>query len=206
MTSRSNRISQAPRGPEFHAVRDELLAVACVQFGHLGYEKTTVSDLADAIGFSKAYVYKFFASKQAIGDAIAGGRLAGITAAVQQSVDEAPSATQKIRIYLGTFDARCRDLRDAELKLYEVVGLAEAGGWPSWGKYVSTAEGILRPIIILGRQSGDFERKTPLDEVCSGILAALRPVLNPMMLGKPSGEHGRDIDNLAGLILRSLAP
>ena len=39
-------------------------------FSRYGYEKTTVSDLAKAIGFSKAYIYKFFESKQAIGEMI----------------------------------------------------------------------------------------------------------------------------------------
>ena len=37
-----------------------------------GYAKTSVSDLARAIGFSKAYIYRFFESKQAIGEAICG--------------------------------------------------------------------------------------------------------------------------------------
>ena len=35
-------------------------------FSRYGYEKTTVTDLAKAIGFSKAYIYKFFDSKQAV--------------------------------------------------------------------------------------------------------------------------------------------
>ena len=44
-------------------------------FSRYGYEKTTVTDLAKAIGFSKAYIYKFFDSKQAIGEAICASRL-----------------------------------------------------------------------------------------------------------------------------------
>lgn len=206
MTNRSNRFSQVPRGPEFHSVRDNLLAVAEAQFGHLGYEKTTVNDLAEAIGFSKAYIYKFFASKQAIADAIADQRLTQITIAVAHSMTETTSATQKMRAYVGTFDARCRDLRRSERNLYEVVCLAETGSWPSWRKYLMAVEDILRPIILEGRHSGEFERKTPLDEVSGGILAAVQPVLNPMMLCHLPGGRSKDVDHLVGLILRSLAP
>ena len=55
------------RGPADHEVRDQIVTAATEHFSRYGYEKTTVSDLAKAIGFSKAYIYKFFESKQAIG-------------------------------------------------------------------------------------------------------------------------------------------
>jgi AcrR family transcriptional regulator len=58
------------RGPAEHEVREQIVAAAGQHFSHYGYEKTAVSDLAKAIGFSKAYIYKFFDSKQAIGEAI----------------------------------------------------------------------------------------------------------------------------------------
>ena len=56
------------RGPVDHSVRDQIVEAAEAHFSHYGYDKTTVSDLAKAIGFSKAYIYKFFDSKQAIGE------------------------------------------------------------------------------------------------------------------------------------------
>ena len=52
------------RGPADHTVRDQIVQAAGEHFRYYGYEKTTVSDLAKAIGFSKAYIYKFFNSKQ----------------------------------------------------------------------------------------------------------------------------------------------
>ena len=48
------------RGPADHDVRDQIVAAATEHFSRYGYEKTTVSDLAKTIGFSKAYIYKFF--------------------------------------------------------------------------------------------------------------------------------------------------
>ena len=58
------------RGPTDHNVREQILQAAEEHFSRYGFEKTTVSDLAKAIGFSKAYIYKFFDSKQAIAEAI----------------------------------------------------------------------------------------------------------------------------------------
>ena len=66
-------------------------------FSRYGYEKTTVTDLAKAIGFSKAYIYKFFDSKQAIGEAICASRLEKIMVAVSEAIADAPSASEKLR-------------------------------------------------------------------------------------------------------------
>src|SRR3546814_14696501 len=74
----SETLTQNPagqRGPSDHTIRDQIIEAAHDHFSHYGYGKTTVSDLAKHIGFSKAYIYKFFDSKQAIGEAICAGQL-----------------------------------------------------------------------------------------------------------------------------------
>uniref|UniRef100_UPI0016543AFB TetR/AcrR family transcriptional regulator n=1 Tax=Enterobacter agglomerans TaxID=549 RepID=UPI0016543AFB len=80
------------RGPAGHNVRDQIVDAAMQHFAHYGYEKTTVSDLARAIGFSKAYIYKFFESKQAIGEVICSTRLAMIMQPVEVAIADAPVA------------------------------------------------------------------------------------------------------------------
>ena len=62
--------SAGQRGPIEHGIRDQIVDAAEAHFSRFGYGKTTVADLAKAIGFSKAYIYKFFDSKQAIGKEI----------------------------------------------------------------------------------------------------------------------------------------
>src|ERR1700754_2373972 len=96
---------QAPsgqRGPQEHSIRDQIIEAAGVHFSHYGYGKTTVADLAKAIGFSKAYIYKFFDSKQAIGEAICSRCLGSVLASVQGSVAEGRTATDKFRRFFKT--------------------------------------------------------------------------------------------------------
>ena len=81
------------RGPSDHDVRAQIVEAATEHFSHYGYEKTTVSDLAKAIGFSKAYIYKFFDSKQAIGEVICANRLGMMMRAVNEAISEAPTAS-----------------------------------------------------------------------------------------------------------------
>jgi AcrR family transcriptional regulator len=56
-----------------------------------------VAELAKSIGFSKSYIYKFFDSKQAIGEVICANRLEMIMAAVLSAIEDAPSASEKLR-------------------------------------------------------------------------------------------------------------
>jgi AcrR family transcriptional regulator len=83
------------RGPLDHSVREQIVEAAFEHFGHYGYEKTTVAELAKSIGFSKSYIYKFFDSKQAIGEVICANRLELIMAAVLSAIEDAPSASEK---------------------------------------------------------------------------------------------------------------
>jgi AcrR family transcriptional regulator len=44
-------------------MRQRIVEVAHARFSHFGYGKTTIADIAEDLGVSSAYVYKFFASK-----------------------------------------------------------------------------------------------------------------------------------------------
>src|SRR5437762_12705619 len=96
--------SSAPqsRGPTDHNVRDQILEAARDHFSRYGYDKTTVSDLAKAIGFSKAYIYKFFESKQAIGEAICAKTLSAMVAAIEEAVAGASTPTETFRRMFNT--------------------------------------------------------------------------------------------------------
>ena len=50
--------------------RTALLETAERLFREVGYGKTTVADIAEAVGMSSANVYRFFPSKSAINNAI----------------------------------------------------------------------------------------------------------------------------------------
>ena len=51
------------RGPLDHSVREQIVEAAFEHFGHYGYEKTTVAELAKSIGFSKAYLQNLHTEK-----------------------------------------------------------------------------------------------------------------------------------------------
>jgi len=196
----------AARGPVDHEVRDQIVAAATEHFRLYGYEKTTVSDLAKAIGFSKAYIYKFFESKQAIGEMICANCLGQIQADVRAAVDEVDSPPEKLRRMLKALVEACLRLFFQDRKLYEIAASAASGSWPATLDYERFIEQTIREILQQGRKSGDFERKTPLDEATRAIHLVMRPCFNPLLL-----QYGLDAIEeapvlLSSLVLRSLSP
>src|SRR5688572_17624061 len=176
--------SPAPpsRGPADHTVRDQIVEAAHEHFSRFGYEKTTVSDLAKSIGFSKAYIYKFFDSKQAIGEAICGKTLSAIVTAVEEAVAGASTSTEKLRKLFKTLVVTGIDLFFSDRKLHDLAAHAVGEQWPSTRAYRERIGQILAEIVREGRESGEFERKTPLDETVRTIDLVLRPYVNPLLL------------------------
>lgn len=194
------------RGPADHSVRDQIIAAADEHFSRYGYGKTTVADLAKAIGFSKAYIYKFFESKQAIGEAICTRCLGSVTAAVRESLAEGKSATDRVRRLLRTIAVSTTDIAFSDQKLYEIASYSCAERWPSAVNYLEEISGILTEIILEGRATGEFERKTPIDEAVRSMMLVFQPFMNPVMLQYNLDAVPEGANEVASLVLRSLAP
>ncbi|OXJ14453.1 TetR/AcrR family transcriptional regulator [Burkholderia sp. AU6039] len=204
---KENTASPAPaRGPADHDVRDQIVAAATEHFSRYGYEKTTVSDLAKSIGFSKAYIYKFFESKQAIGEMICANCLHEIETDVRTAVAEAERPTEKLRRMFKVFTEASLRLFFRDRKLYDIAASAATGNWQSVQAYEARVQKLLQEVLQAGRQSGEFERKTPLDETASAIYLVMRPYLNPLLLQYNLDTTDAAPAQLSSLVLRSLAP
>jgi AcrR family transcriptional regulator len=204
--TKSSATPPQTRGPTDHDVRTQIVDAATEYFSLYGFEKTTVSDLAKSIGFSKAYIYKFFDSKQAIGEVICANRLAIIVRTVDTAMAEASSAADRFRrMFAAIVDAGC-ELFFQERKLYDIAATAASAPWPSVSAYEDHIRNLVSQILKEGRESGEFERKTPLDETTNAVSLVMRPYLNPLLL-QYNLDHAKEASShLSNLVLRSLAP
>lgn len=194
------------RGPLDHSVREQIVEAAFEHFGHYGYEKTTVAELAKSIGFSKSYIYKFFDSKQAIGEVICANRLETIMTAVLAAVADAPSASEKLRRLFRALTEAGSELFFHDRKLYDIAAVASREKWPSTERYAERLLKLIESIVVEGRQDGEFERKTPLDEATYAIYMVMCPFINPVQLQFNLEAAPTAAVILSSLILRSLAP
>lgn len=88
------------RPPSMEAPREFILANAARLFAEKGFEQTSLQDVAKAVGVSKAAVYHYFQSKQAIYDEIVVGLLERLFEYVRERVESEDLAEQKLAIFM----------------------------------------------------------------------------------------------------------
>ena len=194
------------RGPPEHERRAQIIAAADEHFRRYGYDKTTVADIARSIGLSSAYIYKFFDSKQAVGEAVCRICLGRIQQELAAIAAEERSAIDRIRRFYKSLGAQGVELLFNERKLHDIVAAAIDGRWLVIKDHEKALLALIQQIVTDGRESGEFERKTPIDETCKAILQTMQPFLHPVMLEQNFDDIEENTGVVANLVLRSLAP
>jgi AcrR family transcriptional regulator len=196
------------RGPADHERREQIIREADEHFRRYGYNKTTVADLAKAIGVSGAYVYRFFESKQAIGEAVCGMTLKRIDDEMLSiASDEARSASDRLRAIYRCLATRGLELFVKERKLHDLVLAAVEARWSSVLQHKKAMMDAVKRVVGDGRTTGEFERKTPLDEITIAVFETLEPFAHPMLLVlKEPAELDASVVAVSNLVLRSLSP
>src|SRR5438477_1485154 len=83
-------------------VRERILVTAERLFREIGYQKTTVADIAKALRMSPANVYRFFDSKKSINAGVARRLMEQVETAAKAIARERGSATKRLRRLLAT--------------------------------------------------------------------------------------------------------
>jgi AcrR family transcriptional regulator len=194
------------RGPAEHQRREQILRAAGEHFRHYGYRKTTVADLAKAINLSPAYIYKFFVSKQAIGEAVCALCLSERTNALEKIVEETASPVECMRKIYKSLALKGAQLFFEDRKMHDIVTASFEEHWNNLDAYNQALIDIIRRVIVRGRELGEFERKSSLEEVCRAIHHTMQSFFHPILLEQNLDHLEEDATAVANLVLRSLAP
>src|SRR5256885_6715031 len=110
-------------------VRERILVTAERLFREIGYQKTTVADIAKALRMSPANVYRFFDSKRSINAGVA-RRLMGEVEGASLTIATAPqSATERLRELLTAVHRMNSERYIADSKMHEMVAVAMEEDW-----------------------------------------------------------------------------
>ena len=192
------------RGPADHKRRQQILQAADEHFRLYGYRKTALADIAKSINLSTPYIYKFFDSKQAIGEAMCWHCLSGVLSQIEESIAQADSPVEKLRRIFVGLERIARQLLSEQPKIHELVSASFEENWESVRRFRESIVEMIRKIIIRGRKSGEFERKTPLDETSRAIARMTELFYHPSFLklaGKSQEEEALAVANVS---IRSL--
>lgn len=183
--------------------RTRILDEAERLFRHYGYGKTTVADIARELGMSSANVYRFFASKAAINEAIAERITDARVGAALRIANGPGSAEDRLRrVLVGEHRMTVEVLLD-EKKVHEMVAVAMQEQWGVVRAYLDRMTDIIETIIADGVRSGEFRVENPrLAAVCAK--ASFCSLTHPLVVASClDGEHA-EADQMADFVLRAL--
>src|SRR2546430_2420902 len=109
--------------------RERILVVAERLFREIGYQKTTVADIAKVLRMSPANVYRFFDSKKAIHEGVARTLMGGVEDAAQVIATKHESAASRLRELITAIHRMNSERYVGDSKLHEMVEIAMEESW-----------------------------------------------------------------------------
>src|SRR6266436_3700494 len=106
-----------------------ILITAEKLFREIGYQKTTVADIAKVLKMSPANVYRFFDSKRAIHEAVARRLMGEVEQATAVIAAKPKPATERLRELLMTIHYMNSERYVGDSKLHEMVAIAMEEDW-----------------------------------------------------------------------------
>jgi AcrR family transcriptional regulator len=133
-----------------------IVEVAERLFREIGFQKTTVADIAREIGMSSANVYRFFAAKSELNEAVCLNLLAKIEAEAEKIAASRSTAAQRLRDLIGTVETIYLEQYVRDRKLYDLIEASITKKWASGQRHAERMSEILEQVIASGMASGEF--------------------------------------------------
>src|SRR4051794_30254756 len=185
--------------------RERILGVAERLFREIGYQKTTVADIAKVLRMSPANVYRFFDSKKAIHEGVARAMMAGVEQAAQAIATGPGSATWRLRELLTTVHRMNSERYVGDSKLHEMVAVAMEESWQVCVAHIERITQSIASVIADGAATGEFDAPdVPIAAMCT--CTAMIRFFHPQMIAQAATKPGASLDQVIDFILAALAP
>jgi AcrR family transcriptional regulator len=197
----------APHGEKATATRDAILREAEHLFRSIGYQKTTVADIARALRMSPANIYRFFPSKAAINEAIAAQLLTGLIAQAKAIVAAPGPAPERLRRLFAMTQQQTVALFFNEKRMHDMVAVAMEEHWDVIEVFIEQFDQVLGQLVADGQALGEFAAE--LDPVATGHLihASILVFAHPTLVQECGGEKLEETAaGMAEFVLRALRP
>jgi AcrR family transcriptional regulator len=185
--------------------RERILVVAERLFRQLGYQKTTVADIAKELRMSPANVYRFFESKKAIHEGVARVLMGEVEDAAIAILKKPGPAALRLRELLSTVHRMNCERFVGDSKLHEMVEIAMEESWEVCVAHMKTVTETIGGVIAQGVASGEFEAADiPLAAMCTchAMVGYFHPQLIAQAQSKP--KPGPTVDQMIDFVLAGL--
>jgi AcrR family transcriptional regulator len=191
-------------------VRERILVTAERLYREIGYQKTTVADIAKSLHMSPANVYRFFDSKKSITAGVARRLMGEVEHASQAIATGRGSAKERLRALVETVHRMNSDRYVGDAKLHEMVAVAMEENWEVCRSHMECVVGMFAAVIADGVASGEFhapDAGVAALCTCTAMMRFFHPQLIDEFADKPSPTLDQMIDFvIAGLSARAKRP
>jgi AcrR family transcriptional regulator len=192
--------------PTADETRARIVTEASRLFRHYGYSKTTVADIAEACGMSSANVYRFFASKSAINEAICSAIISDLEHRLVKAARADAPASARLTQVIALVAHHTAEMLIHEKKVHEMVVVAMEENWGAIERHLDFTEALIADIIESGIEAGEFKRQDPT-RAARCVHFALAGLSHPVV----AAQCGSDPDTptpseMAAFILSALKP
>jgi AcrR family transcriptional regulator len=173
-------------------------------FRHYGYAKTNVADIAKDLGMSPANIYRFFASKIEIHQAICARMLAMSYEMSKAILSQKISATERLRLWIHAQHKLTMEVMLDQEKVHEMVVVAMERDWHVIDSHINRVHDLAAQVIREGIASGEFAEQDP-DAASRCFGAATIILCHPQMVAQCLSKDNRATpDELVEFALRAL--
>jgi AcrR family transcriptional regulator len=188
--------------------RARIMATAEALFRRLGFAKTTVADIAAELSMSPANVYRFFASKNAIVEAICKRCLSEVEENAWTVARSKASAAERMERMVLEILAYHKENFITEQRVNELVVAAIESSWDAIRAHKQVMQNVAEVILRDGIAAGEFEPVDPR-ETAELIMRSVVIFTHPLLVGQ-CVEEGQDLESEARasvrFLLRAITP
>jgi AcrR family transcriptional regulator len=185
--------------------RERILEVALRLFREIGYQKTTVADIAKVLRMSPANVYRFFDSKKAIHEGVARSLMGEVEDAAQAIATKPVLAAERLREMMTTIHRMNSERYVGNSKLHEMVEIAMEESWDVCVAHMERITQTIGSVIAEGAATGEFEAAdVPLAAMCA--CTGMMRFFHPQMIAQCATKPGPSIDQMIDFVIAGLSP
>lgn len=185
-----------------------LLAIAADHLKRFGPKHVTVVSIADAAGMTHANVYRYFASKAALIDAVAGQWLRSLEATVAEIADAPDPADDKLERLIQAWARAHRDLLVEDRHLFDVYCMATETSRALIRKHRARMRQLIERVLDEGVVTAKFEprdRERALAVITDAAFRFINPVAIRLDAEVPPDILDQRLSAMVRVVLRALA-
>jgi len=172
-------------------------------FRDIGYQKTTVADIAKSLRMSPANVYRFFDSKKSINEAVLARFKGELEESLSLIMAEPRSARSRLREMLLTAHRINQARFFDQQRMQEMVCAAMEESWDAIRGHIERFDALLRRVVAEGVANGEF-RALDIAAATQCIRTAMIRFQHPLLMAQCERFPGPTAEEMIDFIMTAI--